>query len=35
MEFYDFNLDDIDNKLHSDLFDALSKKFTVKENNNG
>jgi hypothetical protein len=35
MEFYDFNLDDIDNQLHSDLFDALSKKFTIEENDNG
>jgi hypothetical protein len=31
----DFNLDDIDNQLHSDLIDALLKRFTVEENDNG
>jgi hypothetical protein len=35
MEFYDFNVDDIHNQLHSDLVDALLKKFTVEENDNG
>ncbi len=28
MEFSDFNLDDIDNQLHSDLIDALLKRFS-------
>jgi hypothetical protein len=34
MEFYDFNLDDIYNQLHSDLVDALLKRFTIEENDN-
>lgn len=28
LEFRDFNLDDIDNQLHSDLIDALLKRFS-------
>ena len=34
MEFYDFNVDDIHNQLHSDLIDALLKRFTIEENDN-